>query len=118
MPDLPFELAFDRQPDLVLQDDRVNTVPALHTAESFDIVVARILQVVTPLAHEQALTTDTGSRRKLLASWKRLNGISSSGMFPHSAALWLCSLHYPFHDSVSSLLVRREGLVAFEYFPC
>lgn len=96
-------MAFDRHPDLVLQNDRVNKIPALHAAESFDIVVIRILQVVTPLAHEQALTTDAGSRRKLLASWKRLNGISSAGLFHYSdsAARWLCSLHYLFHDSVS-----------------
>ncbi len=101
MPDLPFELAFDRRPDLVLQDDWVNTVTALHAAKSLGIVVTRILQVITPLAYEQALTTDAGFRGKLLARWKRLNGISSAGLFHHYAALWLCSLHYPFHDSVS-----------------
>lgn len=67
MPDLPFGLA-DRQPDLVLQDDGINTVPTLHATESLDIMVARILQIITPLAHEQALTTDARSRRKLLVS--------------------------------------------------
>jgi hypothetical protein len=77
MPDLPFGMA-DRQPDLVLQDDRVDTVPALHATESLDIVVARILQVITPLAHEQTLTTDAGPRQKLLASWKGPNGTSSA----------------------------------------
>ena len=42
MPDLPFRLKSPRQTELVLQDDRVNTVPALHAAETLDIVVARI----------------------------------------------------------------------------
>jgi hypothetical protein len=42
MPDLPHGLA-DRHQDMVLQDYRVNTVPALHAAESLAIMVARIL---------------------------------------------------------------------------
>ena len=52
MPDLPSGLAFDPQPDLILQDYWVNPVPALHAAEGLDIMSARILQVVTPFGHE------------------------------------------------------------------
>jgi len=38
------------------------------------MVVVRILQVVTPLAHEEALAADAGSCRKLLAGTKQLKG--------------------------------------------
>lgn len=90
MPDLPFGLKCARQPELVLQDDRVNAVPALHAAKRLDIVVARILQVVIPLAHEQTLTPDTGPRRKLLGDWKRPNGRPAVVLLHHFVGLWFC----------------------------
>jgi hypothetical protein len=118
MPDLAFRLKPPRQTELVLQDDRVNTVPTLHAAETFDIVVASILQVVTPLAHEQALTPDTRSRGKLL-SWKRSDGRSSAVLLHHFATFWLCELHYPFHDSVSLLLVGAKNVGScYNHFIC
>ena len=118
MPDLPSGLAFDRQPDLILQDYWVNPVPALHAAEGLDIMSARILQVVTPFGHEQARTTNAGSRRELLARGKRPNDSSTSSLLHHSAALWLCWLHSPSHDLGSRLLVRCDGLLPSESSSC
>jgi len=115
MPDLPFGLKCARQPEPVLQNDRINTAPALHAAETLDIVVARILQVVRPLTHEQALTPDAGSRRKLLADWKRPNGKFSVGLLHHSVRLRLCEFDYPFHDSVSLLFGSVQGLCGSEF---
>lgn len=69
---LLYRMAHDRQPNLVLQDHGIDTVPALHAAEGFGIVFAGILQVVVPLGHEQASTTSAASRRELPACGKRL----------------------------------------------
>ena len=68
MPHLPYLLAFDRRPDLVLQDHGIDTVPALHAAEGFDVVFAGVIQVVVPLGHEQARATSAGSRRRTVRS--------------------------------------------------
>jgi hypothetical protein len=52
MPNLPFGLKCAGRPELVLQDDRVNTIPALHTTETLGMVIASLLQVIRPFMHE------------------------------------------------------------------
>jgi hypothetical protein len=84
LPHLPDLLAFDRRPDLVLQDHGIDTVSALHTAEGFDAVFARVIQVVVPLIYEQAAATSAGSRAELLARRKGQHGMSISA-FCHSS---------------------------------
>ena len=55
----------------------VNTVPTLHVAERLEVVFTGIMQVVAPLAHEQARATSAGSRRELLT---REQGLISLGV--------------------------------------
>jgi hypothetical protein len=52
MPDFPDGMTFDLWPDLVLQDDRIDAVSALHAAEGLDVVFAAGKRVVVPLVHE------------------------------------------------------------------
>jgi len=82
MPHLSYGQAFERRPDLVLQDDGIDAMPALHTTESFDVVFTGVV----PLVHEQATATSAGLRRELLACGKGLNGIAFSVLFYRSPA--------------------------------
>jgi hypothetical protein len=114
-PRRPYCLAFDRWPDLVLQNDGIDTVPALHTTEGLDMVFTGVMQVVIPLAHEQARATSAGSRQKLLARRMGPKGLPTSDLFHRSAAFRFFWLHSPFHDSASRLLVRCDVYVALEW---
>jgi hypothetical protein len=52
---------------LIFQDDRINAMPALHTAQNHWNVLAGVIKVVTPIVHEQAGATGAGSRAELIA---------------------------------------------------
>lgn len=93
----------NRRAELVLQDQRINTVPTLHTPQNCRNTFAGVIQVLAPVVHEQAFATSTGSRRELLALREEPNGLSSPA-FRHNAASE-CSycLSPSFHDSASRL---------------
>jgi hypothetical protein len=84
MPHRLYVLAFDRRLDLVLQDDGIDTVSALHATEGLGVVFAGVIQVVVPLVHKQARATSTGSRVELLARGKEPKGLSIPA-FCHSS---------------------------------
>ena len=101
MPRLPYARGFDRQEDLVLHDDGIDTVPALHTAQDLGVVFTRVIHIVIPLVHEQARATSAGSRVELVARGNEPNGISSLDAC-HNSDLHCCSRFYPScHDSAS-----------------
>jgi len=96
----------NRQSELVLQDQRINTVSALHAAENLDIVFAGVTQVKTPVVHEQAGATSAGSRRELFTRREEPNSLIIPA-FCHSAASHSFScLHPSFHDSPPSCWYR------------
>ena len=86
----PSVILRNRRAELVLQDQRINTVPALHTAQDRWNVFARVFQVITPVVHEQAVATSTRSRRELLARREEPNGLFSPALC-HSAVSQCCS---------------------------
>ena len=105
-PHSPHVTSCNRQSDLVLQDQRINTVPALHAAENLDVVFAGVTQVITPVVHEQAGATSAGSRRELFDRREEPNGLIVPA-FCHSAASHGGScLHPSFHDSPPSCWYR------------
>jgi hypothetical protein len=109
-------MVFDRWPDLVLQDHRIDTVSALDAAEGFKVIGAGVMQVVVPFGYEQARAARAGFRPELFARWKGSNGISTSILFHRSATFRLFCLHSPFHDSASRLLVQCVVPVASKHY--
>ncbi|MEP6933540.1 MAG: hypothetical protein ABI988_06320 [Nitrospirota bacterium] len=87
MSHLTYGLAFNRSPDLVVQDYRVNTLSTLHAAKGLYVGFIGVMQLMIPLGHEQARTTSTTLSRELLARGKRPNGISTSLLFYRYATL-------------------------------
>lgn len=114
-PHLPYLLAFESEPDLVLQDDGIDTVPALHATKGLDVVVTGVIRAVVPLAHEQTSAPSARSRVELLACGRGVNRLSPFALFHCSAARRFYLFHSPFHDSASQLLVWRDGFLVWEY---
>jgi hypothetical protein len=110
----PYWLAFVRRTDLVLQDDGIDTVPALHATEGLDVMVTGVMQIVVPLVHKQARATSAGSRQKLLARRMGPKGLPTSDLFHRPASFRFFWLHSPFHDSASRLLARCDVYMASE----
>jgi hypothetical protein len=52
-----FSIMNDWRADSVLHDRWVNPMPALYTAQYFDVIFTGILKVIEPVAHEQARAT-------------------------------------------------------------
>jgi hypothetical protein len=93
--------AFGRWSDLVPQDYRIDTVPALHATEDLGVVFADVNQVVAPVMYEQACATCAGSRRELIAGREELNALSIPVLGHRLDPRRLFHLHSPFHDSTS-----------------
>lgn len=102
-PRLPYWFAFVRWPELVLQDDGIDTVSALHATKGLE-VWAGVIQIIVPLGHEQARAASAGSRAELLARWKGLNSMPTSGLFHRSTTRRVCWFHFLSHDSASRLV--------------
>ena len=100
--------------DLVLEDDRINTVPALHATEDLGVVFAGVTQVVAPVVHEQAGAPSAGSRRELLTRREEPHSLSIPVLGHRSNPRRLVRLDSPFHDSASRLLARRDMFLSSE----
>ena len=92
MSHLAYRLAFNRLPYLVLQDDRINTLPALHAAEKFYVLLTYVIQFVFPLGHEQASAPIAGCCRKTLFLF-----------------------HFPSHGVASRFFLRAHGVIVWLY---
>jgi hypothetical protein len=49
----------------IRDDRRVNPIPALHTAQYIDLIFTGVLQVIEPIAHEQARATSARPRSQV-----------------------------------------------------
>src|SRR5580765_3012867 len=117
VPHMPHARGFDRQQYLVLHDDGIDTVPALHAAERFEVVFTRVTRVVVPLVYEQARATGAGSRVELLVRGKQPNGMSSPDVCHNPALHCLSRLYASCHDSASVIGSTRCAF-GFRSFPC
>src|SRR5262245_50305758 len=75
MPLRPYSLGSKRWSCLILQDDRIDTVSALHAAEGLDVVSTGVTRIVVPLVYEQASATSARFRVELIARGKRSNDL-------------------------------------------
>ena len=87
--------------DLVLENHRINAVPALHTAEDRRNVFAGVIQVIAPVVHEQAVAPNAGSGRELLALHEEPHSLCIPDGAYGSDLLQLMRFDSLFHNSVS-----------------
>ena len=114
VPAIPGNSVEDRRRDLVLHDDRIDAMPALNAAQDSDVIFTGALQILSPVAQEQACATSARLRLELLECREEPNSMCLPVPFHSSEPRVFVCLHSTFHDAASRFVIRRNVVLTKE----